>query len=541
MALGIAEHDRLIALGRDRPRQRARAVRRADRPRRDRRRVRARERRAGRGRRRQAPDRADRRPVRGEEADGVLARAARPRACSSRCRTSARRASRRPPPRWRRRAGSGSTSTSTACRCASRAWSRSRSWSPSRRSGCCASSSRTRVDEVLAVCAKWETTATAIGEVTDSGRLRDAARRRGRRRHAGAGARRRLPALRPRAREAGAPIYPAPPRTRRDRRPARELLLALLRSANIASRRPVFEQYDCLVQSRTVRRPDEADAAVLLLPDRCRPARDRRLDRRLRPPRRVRPVPRDGRGGARVRGEPRLRRRRAARPDELPQLRQPGEAAHRVAAERGGARDGRRLPRARRAGRRRQRLALQRGPGGADLPDAGRRDGRPAARGRARRPARLRATRATRSRSSAPSSRRCRAPSWRSCAASRCPTGCPRSTSPRCDARSRSCASAVRRGEVRSAHDVAEGGFAVALAECCLAGGLGAAVDFRGVGTGGERLLELLFGEGAGGFVLSGPRPALAALAREVPTTLFGVVGSPDDGLHRCRWTATSP
>ena len=29
-----------------------------------------------------------------------------------------------------------------------------------------------RVDEVLAVCAKWETRATAIGEVTDSGRLR---------------------------------------------------------------------------------------------------------------------------------------------------------------------------------------------------------------------------------------------------------------------------------------------------------------------------------------------------------------------------------
>ena len=67
-------------LGRDRPRQRAGPVRRADRPRRHRRRLGARERGAGRRRRRQAPDRADRRPVRGEEADGVLARAARPRA-----------------------------------------------------------------------------------------------------------------------------------------------------------------------------------------------------------------------------------------------------------------------------------------------------------------------------------------------------------------------------------------------------------------------------------------------------------------------------
>src|SRR6202042_1333606 len=49
-----------------------------------------------------------------------------------------------------------------------------------------------------------------------------------------------------------------------DESPA-ETLLALMRSVNIASRRPVFEQYDPIVQSRTVRRPDEADAAVLVL------------------------------------------------------------------------------------------------------------------------------------------------------------------------------------------------------------------------------------------------------------------------------------
>jgi phosphoribosylformylglycinamidine synthase len=46
-----------------------------------------------------------------------------------------------------------------------------------------------------------------------------------------------------------------------------ETLLALLRSPNICSRRAVFEQYDPVVQSRTVRRPEEADAAVLALPD----------------------------------------------------------------------------------------------------------------------------------------------------------------------------------------------------------------------------------------------------------------------------------
>ena len=50
---------------------------------------------------------------------------------------------------------------------------------------------------------------------------------------------------------------------RRQRR--RETLLALLSSANIASRRPLFEQYDAIVQSRTVRRPEQADAAVLAI------------------------------------------------------------------------------------------------------------------------------------------------------------------------------------------------------------------------------------------------------------------------------------
>ena len=38
------------------------------------------------------------------------------------------------------------------------------------------------------------------------------------------------------------------------------------RSPNIASRLPLFQQYDWIVQSRTVRRPGEADAAVLRLP-----------------------------------------------------------------------------------------------------------------------------------------------------------------------------------------------------------------------------------------------------------------------------------
>ena len=43
--------------------------------------------------------------------------------------------------------------------------------------------------------------------------------------------------------------------------------MALLGSSNVASRKWAFEQYDSIVGSRTVRRPEQADAAVLLLPE----------------------------------------------------------------------------------------------------------------------------------------------------------------------------------------------------------------------------------------------------------------------------------
>ena len=82
---------------------------------------------ARRARRRQAPDGPDRRPVRGEEAARVLARAARARA--ARRAAGPRRG--RPHVVVRRdgvaRARSGSTSTSARCRCARPTWSRSRS------------------------------------------------------------------------------------------------------------------------------------------------------------------------------------------------------------------------------------------------------------------------------------------------------------------------------------------------------------------------------------------------------------------------------
>jgi phosphoribosylformylglycinamidine synthase len=68
---------------------------------------------------------------------------------------------------------------------------------------------------------------------------------------------------------------------------------------------------------------------------------------------------------------------------------------------------------------------------------------------------------------------------------------------------------AVRSGVAASAHDIAEGGLAVALAECCLAGGLGAEVTLASYPT-------ALFGEGPGAFLLSGEEAALRALPCEV-------------------------
>ncbi len=122
-----------------------------------------------------------------------------------------------------------------------------------------------KLDAVLAVCERWEVGGTAIGEVTDSRRLRvfddgalvgdmpvtalvD-----------------ECPAYDLSPAEPATPIYPAPPVTLSSS-DAGEILVALLGSSNVASRKWAFEQYDSIVGSRTVRRPEQADASVLLLP-----------------------------------------------------------------------------------------------------------------------------------------------------------------------------------------------------------------------------------------------------------------------------------
>ncbi len=122
------------------------------------------------------------------------------------------------------------------------------------------------VPAVFDVCEKWEVLASVIGEVTGSGVFRILR---------GGESVGELPVallvdecplydLEPEA--PTTPLYGGGEQQVATDADAATTLMALLASANIASRRPVFEQYDPVVQSRTVRRPEEADAAVLALP-----------------------------------------------------------------------------------------------------------------------------------------------------------------------------------------------------------------------------------------------------------------------------------
>ena len=120
-----------------------------------------------------------------------------------------------------------------------------------------------RLDDVLAVCERWQTGAAAIGTVTDTSRI--TVRR-------GEEVVGDVPVG---VLVDGCPLYdlePAEPEgwmygneaTLEADEPG-QVMLSLLASPSIASKRWAFEQYDSIVQSRTVRRPESADAAVLKL------------------------------------------------------------------------------------------------------------------------------------------------------------------------------------------------------------------------------------------------------------------------------------
>src|SRR4051794_5529445 len=119
-----------------------------------------------------------------------------------------------------------------------------------------------QVDRVLAVCEKWEVNGTVVGQVIEPRVMRILE-------HGEVVGEIPVPAL-----VDDCPVYelePAPPATPLSPAPPRTLeatdvagvLTGLLASSNIASRQWAFSQYDWLVGSRTVRRPEECDAAVL--------------------------------------------------------------------------------------------------------------------------------------------------------------------------------------------------------------------------------------------------------------------------------------
>jgi phosphoribosylformylglycinamidine synthase len=85
---------------------------------------------------------------------------------------------------------------------------------------------------------------------------------------------------------------------------------------------------------------------------------------------------------------------------------------------------------------------------------------------------------------------------------------------------------AVRAGGLGAVHDIGDGGLGCALAECVVASGVGIEADLSGLaGAGGASGEELLFGEGPGAFVVSGPSAALEDLAARAGGSLIGRAG----------------
>ena len=367
-----------------------------------------------------------------------------------------------------------------------------------------------KLDAVIATCERWQTGAAAIGDVTDTGRLRvlddgvevgdvpvsalvdecplydlepeePGGWMYGNSERLG-----ELVAL-----SAGRSADPSDPSA---------ILCALLASSNVASKRWAFEQYDSVVGSRTARRPEDADAAVLMLPE---------SDRAIA-------VAIDG-NGRRVACDPYAGTVEAvmecaqnlacvgAEPLGLTNCLNFGNPEKPNVAwqlDRAAAGTGRCLPRVEDPGGRRQRLALQRDRARADLPDARRRHGgRAAGSGTCSRD--RPGPTATGWSWSGHSRPRWQARSWRS-SAGELDLGLPQVQIGAIAAALAFVRQAVRDGLATAAHDVSDGGLACALAEMAIAAGTGIEADLDPLvelrGGSGE---SCLFGEGPGGVILA--------------------------------------
>jgi phosphoribosylformylglycinamidine synthase subunit PurL len=372
-----------------------------------------------------------------------------------------------------------------------------------------------RLAGVLAVCEKWEVGGTAIGTVTDSGRVRVLD---------GNTALGDMPVralvddcplydLQPSPPEQ--PLYAPPPAVLEAGATALETLPALLASANVCSRRPLFERYDAIVQSRTVRRPAEADAAVLALPDGAALAVS--IDGNGR---RVAADPYTGTVAAALECAANLACVGAEPLGTTNNLNfgnpEKPHVAWQLSESVRGLGDACRALRAPIVG---GNVSLyNEGPAGPIYPTPV--VGMVGRLAHADRAGRLGFARSGEQIALiGPFAPSLAASELAKLQGQPLPAALPPIDLEGALASLAAVREAVAAGALSSAHDIAEGGLAVALAECCLAGGLGARVELA------EDSAETLFGECSAAFLVSGPPEAMAALEGRVPLRVLGQVG----------------
>ena len=224
---------------------------------------------------------------------------------------------------------------------------------------------RGREAEVERIFDKWDLHASHIGEVTSDGLLRVKESRHGRRRDSESRADRRSAALPPAddparvPRDAHVACSSISTRSALPAMPARDdngaLLLALLGSPAIGSKRWVYRQYDHMVRTNTINLPGMGAGVVRIK------GTDRALAMSVDGNGRYCYL--DPRRGAMLAVAEAARNvacagAKPARRDQLPEFRQSGAAGDHVAVGPGRRRHRRRLPRAGRADHRRQRQPL---------------------------------------------------------------------------------------------------------------------------------------------------------------------------------------
>jgi phosphoribosylformylglycinamidine synthase len=377
------------------------------------------------------------------------------------------------------------------------------------------------LERVLERCRRWEIAAAAIGQVTDTHTVRVLCDGQAVGEVPVSALVDECPVYDLAPEPPAAPLYAPPDAQLTNDCDPREALLALLESPNICSRRAVFEQYDAIVQSRTVRRPGESDAAVLALPDGAALA-----------------VSIDGNG-----------RRVAADPyrGTIEAVLECTANLACVGAEPLGATNNLNF-----ANPEKPHVAWQLSESVRGLADACRALSLPIVGGNVslynesasgpiyptpivgvvgRLPDARRAGRSGFAREGdqialvGPFAPALGASELHKLQGQALPDGLAQIALDELIGAQAAVREAVREGWLHSAHDIAEGGLAVALAECCLAGGVGASVSVPGGDGADGGWLAALFGEGPGGFVISAGSQALERLRARTAVQTLGVVG----------------